>query len=241
MKNFLLLFVCLFSISKIVALNNQIFTIKSKIISFEELVILRKKIDSVNEFKTLYDDDRYSVRDSCRGEFGGWVKFKDKKTKFEYIFESTCALMINKFKGKYIVTGTLNHMGGFTKIYEITNPLLLKKINRGEKIIFQKIGNKGAKILVNKFGMTTLFTFEYNKRLFHIVSNSSETFISEIENGAFKKIQSLYNKEIHTIIPRILNSDNSSKIFFNDYTVKGLKGKGYFEVDKNNITVFTVE
>lgn len=241
MKNVILSFICLFCISKVCAQNVQIFNIKSNTIKNEELEKIRKEIDSTNEFKTLYDDDRYSVRDSCRGEFGGWVKFKDRKTKFEYICESTCTLMVNKFKGKYIVTGTLNHMGGFTKIYEITNPLLLKKINKGEKINSQKIGNKGAKILVNKFGMTTLLTFEYNNRLFHIVSNSSETFISEIENGAFKKIQSLYNKAIF-LPPRVLNSDNSSKMYFSDYTTgKGYKGKGYIEVDKNNITVFTVE
>jgi hypothetical protein len=236
MKNFILTSICLFCISKVCAQNGQIFTTKSKTIKSEELEKVRKEIDSLNKFKIFYEDDNYFISEFCLGEFGGWITFKNKKTESEYICESTCPLLINKFNGKYIITGSLSHMQGFTKVYEITNPLLLKKIDRGEKIMSQKVGHKGAKILVDEIGMTTLFTFEYNNRLFHIASNSKETFVSESENGKFKKLQSLYDKGIYTIVPRIFNSSNSSKIYFDNYT----NIKGYIEVDKNNITIYTV-
>lgn len=59
------------------------------------------------------------VSKSCRGEFGGTIKFKSKKTGIEYCCASTCPVVVNKVSGKYIVTNTLAHMRGFSELIEI--------------------------------------------------------------------------------------------------------------------------
>ncbi|RZK03917.1 MAG: hypothetical protein EOO46_17610, partial [Flavobacterium sp.] len=82
-----------------------------------------------NYSQYFFEDENYSVTKECRGEFGGYVYFKDKSDDKTYCCYADCAVTLIKQNGIYYLTTSIAHMIGFYGIYEITNPkqLIIKE------------------------------------------------------------------------------------------------------------------
>src|SRR5690606_24452109 len=78
----------------------------------------------------FFEDENYIVTSECRGEFGGEIYFKNKKTNVTTIGLATCPVIINKLENAYYLTTSLLHGTGFFKFSEISDPdQLTVKVN----------------------------------------------------------------------------------------------------------------
>lgn len=116
MKNFILLLlwpVALFSQTELFRVE----TIETNL-SWKENPI--SKLEHYSPY--FYEDENYIVTSKCRGEFGGRIFFKDKKTDVVSIAYATCPVILHKINNKYHLTTSLDHATGFYEIYEIDDP-----------------------------------------------------------------------------------------------------------------------
>lgn len=225
------LWILLFSIS-LFSQNDQLFKV-----DINEI----KMGDDGNGFYSLepssdffYEDDFYTVTDSCRGEFGGNIYFKDKKTDVQYSFKATCPVIINKINDSYYLTTSLAHLIGFCELYEISNPKELVDVTILDFYDYKKSKSViGGKLLINETGMTILLSFVFKEKLYHIVSNHEETFIAERENAELKKIQNLTDFRMTSY------GNEAYKTVDNVYTAifQAKRNQGYVVVDDNKIQV----
>lgn len=216
--------------------NKELFTVQTIIKTDFEVTNLIKHIDSLTDKTNFYEDEKYIVSSECRGEWGGAITFKNKVTKKEFICESTCPVTITKFKNKYIITNTLNHMLAKTQIIEITNPEKLESKVKDKKYNFEKLGQQKTKTLIETYYYSTLYSFVYNNKLYHIVSDKEKTFIAEIVDGAFKKLKILSDIRFWTPKPTIYISSDTAFIGLNNF-----KEKAYIEIKENQIKIFSAE
>lgn len=201
--------------------------------------------DFISPDSPFYEDNDYLVSRTCSGEWGGTIKFKNKKTGIEYSCSSTCPVAVNKISGKYIVTGTLGHMRGFSEIIEIDNPDLMevftlpkprKKIG---KTIIRYVGDnesrsvKGSCKLIDSIGVLTLASFPYEGHLFHIVTDFQKTFLARIENNKFVTIDTISNISIWTNNPQVIKTADNRFIFFFDNG----STNGYLDIFGNKIVL----
>jgi hypothetical protein len=223
--------------------NNKFFAIKEYIKN--DSLIYRNKNDFKFNQENIYEDQIYIVSKTCSGEWGGTVKFKNKKTNIEYSASATCPVAVNKLNGKYYVTNTLAHLDGFSEILEIENPDLLtvfkppKPRKKKGKIIIMNIGddesksNKGTKQLVNSVGMLTLISFPFKGQLYHIVTDYKNTFLATIDNNKFVKIDTVSSESIWSNDPEVfITTDKHLVVFFENEDVKG-----YFDIIDNQINI----
>lgn len=188
-----------------------------------------KKLDSV-----FYEDDNYFVSKTCSGEWGGTIWFRNKNTGIEYFCEATCPVGVNKINGKYIVTNTLDHMGGSSEVIEIDNPDSLNVFvfpePRGEKNGFkwgymgdnESKSKKGVKQLVDSMGILIIASFPYNGQVFHIVTDNKSTVVAGIENNRLVTIDTISNMPIRMMREEVIRTiDNHYIIFFKTREVKG--------------------
>ncbi|MFZ6052746.1 hypothetical protein [Halocola ammonii] len=208
-------------------------------------------LDGINrsDFKmnpsNIFEDSLYVVSKTCSGEWGGTIKFKNKKTGIEYSAASTCPVVVNKLNGKYYITNTLAHLSGFSEILEISNPELMtvfelpKPRSKKGKTIVRYVGDdeskstKGTKQLVDSIGVLTLATFPYNGQLYHIVTDFKMTFLSKIENNKFVTIDTISDNSIWTYDPEVFVKDNGHMIVF----FKNQEVEGILDIYENQITV----
>jgi hypothetical protein len=208
--------------------------------------IQTKKITdfAIND-SVFFQDDNYLVRKSCSGEWGGSVWFKNKRTGIEYSCNSTCPVVINKFRDKYIVTNTLAHLIGFSEIIEIENPdsMTIFKLPepraKKRKMIYRYVGDNeskstiGTKKLLDSIGVLTLASFPYNGQLYHIVTDFRKTFLTEIENKKFVSIDTISNESLWTYDPEVIRTKaNHYVIYFSNDKVNG-----YIDLIDNKIDV----
>ena len=199
-----------------------------------------KKIDSC-----FFQDNLYTVRKTCSGEWGGSVWFKNKNSGIEYSCNATCPVVINKFNGNYIVTCTLAHLSGFSEIIEITNPdsmdifKLPEPRAKKRKMIYRYVGDnesrstKGIKQLVDSIGVLTIASFPYNGQLYHIVTDFRKTFVTQIVNKKFVTMDTISNESLWTYDPEVIKTkDNHNIIFFTNEKVSG-----YIDLFDNKINV----
>lgn len=197
------------------------------------------KVDPNN----IFEDSLYIVSKTCRGEFGGTIKFKNKKTGIEYSAASTCPVVVNKLNGKYYITNTLDHMRGFSKILEICNPKLmsvfkLPKHKKG-KIIIMEFGDdqskstKGTNTLVDSFDVLTLASFPYNGQLYHIVSDFKMTYLTKVENNRFITIDTVSDKNLWTSDPEVFRKQDGHMII----VFKNREVEGILDIFENQIIV----
>ena len=71
--------------------------LKSQEAVFEFKEILANKQETYNKLKFVknkyfYEDENYKVRETCSGEWGGTIYFKDKKTNLETAASATCVI-----------------------------------------------------------------------------------------------------------------------------------------------------
>ncbi len=204
---------------------------------------------SKSDFKinpnNIFEDSLYVVSKTCSGEWGGTIKFKNKKTGIEYSASSTCPVVVNKLNGKYYITNTLAHLSGFSEILEIDNPDLMtvfelpKPRSQKGKTIVRYVGDdeskstNGTKKLVDSIGILTLASFPYNGQLYHIVTDFKKTFLTKIENNRFVTIDTVSDKSIWTYNPEVFIKDNGHMIIlFKNQDVEGI-----LDIYENQITV----
>lgn len=204
---------------------------------------------SKSDFKlnpnNIFEDSLYIVSKTCSGEWGGTIKFKNKKTGIEYSASSTCPVVVNKLNGKYYITNTLAHLSGFSEILEISNPDLMtvfelpKPRSKKGKTIVRYVGDdeskstNGTKQLVDSIGLLTLASFPYNGQLYHIVTDFKKTFLTKIENNRFVTIDTVSNKSIWTYDPEVFLKDNGHMIVL----FKNQEVEGVLDIYENQITV----
>lgn len=215
--------------------HQNIFDSKTIYKTREELSLVVKNLDSINQNYAFFEDEKYIVYRFCNGEWGGAIIFENKFTKVKYICESTCPVAITKFNGKYIVTNTLLHLNPSTEILEIVNPQKLNKATKEDekRYSFEKTPQTGSKKLIDVYKYSTLYTFVYETKLYHIVSQGKETFIAEIIDGKFVKLQTLSDKNLWTFTPKILKEDDRIIVPVNDF-----ENFGYFEIKGNSIDLY---
>ncbi|HEY0652712.1 MAG TPA: hypothetical protein VGD65_06270 [Chryseosolibacter sp.] len=161
--------------------------------------------------KTFFEDDSYTVTKTCSGEWGGTIKFIDKKTGTEYACASTCAVSVLSFDGAYIVTSSLAHLSGSTEILKITDPRSMEVFQmppprhmKGKRPV-RYVGDnesrskKGTDTLIDTVGVLTLGSFIFQHQLFHVVTDSKQTYIAKIENGKFKMIDLITPRRLRAI------------------------------------------
>jgi hypothetical protein len=204
---------------------------------------------SKSDFKinpnNIFEDSLYVVSKTCSGEWGGTIKFKNKKTGIEYSASSTCPVVVNKLNGKYYITNTLAHRSGFSEVLEISNPDLMtvfelpKPRSKKGKTIVRYVGDdeakstNGTKQLVDSIGVLTLATFPYKGQLYHIVTDFEKTFLTKIENNRFVTIDTVSEISIWTYNPEVfLKQDRHMIVFF-----KNQEAEGVLDIFENQITV----
>ena len=212
--------------------TDTVFDIKE---TFVKNIFSRKTANSfTKQNKYFFEDENYICFKSCHGEFGGTIIFKNKKSGIEFICDATCPVIVNKFKGNYIVTTTLRHMSGYSEIFEIENPDSLKQFqdNNIPKTYRPKT-NSGKKILLHASGVLTLASFVFKDQLYHIITDYEKTFVAKIENGNFVNVEFISNINIRTKDTEvILTNDNHIIVFFNNKVAKG-----YIDIFQNKINL----
>jgi hypothetical protein len=161
----------------------------------------------------IFEDEKYVVISTCSGEFGGSLRFANKKTKKVYECASTCTVnIIKRNNGYYNVTATLPHMSGFANIFDIANPENLKQYDRGEyqkklsKVKFndgkihyigvegddESQSRKGEKTLIDSIGILVLTSFEFNSKIYYLVQNRTNSVsLNTIQNKKFSLVKDL--------------------------------------------------
>lgn len=200
----------------------------------------RNRIEKLRKLrKTFYEDDEYLVSKTCSGEWGGTVKFKNKKTGIEYSCSATCPVAVNKINGEYFVTNSLAHLSGSTEILKITRPDSMdifrmppprkKKRNK----IFRYVGDneskstKGTKVLLDSVGVLTLGSFEFEGTLFQVVTDFKKTYIAKIENKKFIMVEFICEGRTWTYDNDMIKTDDGHTII----TIQG----GYLEIFDNKV------
>lgn len=228
------------------------FILCSAVYAQEGLFNIREVIDTVIPKKTpkdfvkssavFFEDEHYLISKTCSGEWGGTVKFKNKKTGIEYACAANCPLMVNKIAGKYILTNTLAHLIGFSEILEIENPdsMTVFKLSKPRKVkgkFVRYVGDdesksvKGTRKLFDGTGILMIASFPYQEQLYHIVTDTEKTFLSKIEEGKLVTIATISDKSIRDYKQEVIRTvDNRYLIFFNNARING-----YIEISGNEI------
>ena len=192
-----------------------------------------------HKYNYFYEDENYIVKDSCRGEFGGAVEFRNKHTKKVYVTEATCPSSLIKINQKYYLTTSLAHMGGRSEIHEITDPTELTELKASDterEKYFKKKYDVGLKKLYEGGG-TILVTFLYNNELFFITSEDDGTYLKKRNKAELIKIKKILDKKVFTYESEIkVTSDNTFSNKFQFYK-KNEFGLGIFEVKENIIKI----
>ncbi|WP_207534777.1 hypothetical protein [Desertivirga arenae] len=204
-----------------------------------------KKLLVENKIPVFYEDEDYLVSASCSGEWGGSIRFKNKKTGVERSAASTCPVTINKLDGKYYLTNTLAHMSGFSEILEIADPEKLqvfnlpKPIKKKGKMLMRYVGDDeskstaGTRRLIDTMGVITLASFPFRGQLFHVVSDFKKLYLVKTENYKYNTIEIISNSPIWTYDPKVVITKENHRIVVFDKS----QSEGYLDIFENRINV----
>lgn len=212
--------------------------------TFSKLNFNEVKEDILQQKDSLfYEDEDYSVRSSCSGEWGGSIWFTNKKTGIEYASFATCPVVVNKLGSKYIVTTTLAHLGSFLQVFEIQDPELMGVFELPELIdvkgdtipIYpgdhESHSFEGSVVLADGRGILILSSFPYQNELYHITTDYENTYVSVIENGQFVSVDTVSNMSISAYGPEVIITDDGHYITLFDNE----EMKGYIDIKDNKI------
>lgn len=192
----------------------------------------------------LYEDSTYIVSKSCSGEFGGSVKFKNKKTGITYAAAATCPVSVNKLTGKYYVTSSLAHLNGASQILEIHNPDLmsrfqLAKPRRMKGKLVKYVGDDeskstlGTTTILAMNGILIIASFSFNDQLYHITSDFERTYVATVENKRFVTQATIAETRIAPYESVVYKSDDGYLIVM----FKNPAVEGYVSIYENEITL----
>lgn len=221
-----------------------------KMFDIKEIIIkdtLHKK--SANDFQrespSFFEDDKYIVRKTCSGEWGGTVWFKNKKTGIERSCVASCPVIINKLDGKYFVTATLSHMVGFSQVLEIDNPELLTVLKLPKpravigKRIIRAVGDdesrsiKGSKILLDTTKVAMLLSFPLHGQLYHLFTDYKKTYLGKLQGAKLVTIDTVSQQCLWTYGTDVIKTVDGHFIAF----FKDEKAEGYLDVFGNSVNV----
>lgn len=219
-------------------LKNKLFYLNEK---FGWIKLSKNKIENA-----FYEDDKYLVTACCNGEFGGSIKFTDKKNLKMYSCPATCATNINKIDNIYYVTNSLIHGYGSTevlkikdpiKLYNLTNDTLNKYCSWWWVLHKKKEYNltkyyQGVVKLIDTTEVITLSTFMNNNKLFFINSDRQNTYLCKLENNKFITVKRILNKSLQSYNP--INTNNDGKQIHN---FEDNEKSGFIVIEKNNISI----
>lgn len=81
-----------------------------------------KQITNRKPYGLLFPDEKYEAWNSCSGEWGGTIYFKNKDNGEIRYAQSTCAVSVNKIGDKYYISNVSTHLYERSSILEIINP-----------------------------------------------------------------------------------------------------------------------
>lgn len=222
------------------------FSQSQRIFKIETILVNEAKLKTKNDFErfspNFYEDEKFVVRQTCFGEFGGAIYFKDKKTKVEYFCTATCAVAVNKINNKYIVTTTLAHMDGNSGIIEIEEPKFMAKViaKKNDKTKVQYVGDQesnssiGTKDLFGAFRLEIVASFEFREKLYHITTDYKKTYLSEIIENKIVNLDLILENSIWSYEPnQFRTKDNHIIVFFKNQITNG-----YLDIYKNQIKIY---
>lgn len=191
-----------------------------------------------HRFDHFYEDDYFVVQDSCRGEFGGAIEFKNKQTGKIYVAKATCPSSLIKLNGKYYLTTSLAHLSGFSEIHEISNPHKLEELNANDSFnekFLKKKSTKGLKQLYKNIGGTILLTFPYQDKLYFITSDRDGTYLTKRKDSVLIKIKKLLDYKVFTFETQIKITNQNH--YLNNFITSRYEVMGFFDVSENVIRV----
>lgn len=245
MKKHLALFFCLFIVFNLSygQIETTPFVIRE--IQMPDTAICKKPTEFKKENLNFFEDEKYVVRKTCSGEWGGSVWFKNKQTNKEYACSASCPVIIYKLNGKYIVTNSMDHMYGSSSVIEIANPKTLKTFKlpkprsyiNGKPLRYtgdnESQSTKGTKNLLDTAGVLILASFPHQGLLYYVVGDQNKAFIAKIENKKLVSIEALSNDVMWPDdIDVIKTIDKRLIVFFHNRNTKG-----YLEIFENKIDI----
>jgi hypothetical protein len=195
----------------------------------------------------LFDDNNFTVTGTCSGEWGGTIRFTDKKTKKEFVAEATCPISVDKLNGNYYVTSSLAHMRGFTEIIRIKDPKEMdifkakkpKKVN-GKKYIYvgdnESHSKTGTTQILDSIGILTLAVFPFENEFYYITTDFISTNICKIRDKKFVMAATLPINDVWSYDQQIIKTNNNHTILIFNNQIKG-----YLDIFQNKIKIVTVE
>ena len=181
----------------------------------------------------IFEDDQFIVRSCSKGEFGGAVFFKDKKTGKTYSCEATSIKAVHKIDDVYVVSSSLIHGCGFAKVIQIADPRKLYEIknknqgcNCGWYDIYPKdpyddqikhpIGyDKGFKVLLDTTAIEITGAFVSKQHLYHIFADAKNTYLGYIDHQKPVVLDTIVNKPLWFGSVRDLQSNPNLFVIYN--------------------------
>lgn len=243
MKNVILILFIVFLNFRCLGQNSEVFKIKE--IFATDTINKKRPFHFQQQNLSFFEDEKYIVRKTCRGEWGGTVWFKNKKTGVERACVATCPVVINKLNGKYFVTATLNHMSGFSQVLEIDNPELLNtfKLPKPRAVVGKRIiravgddesrSNKGSKILLDTTRVSILLSFSLNGQLYHVFTDYKKSYLGRIQSKKLVTIAIVSQESFWSYDTEVIKTVDGHFIAF----FKNEKVDGYLDVFGNGLTI----
>jgi hypothetical protein len=241
MRSLLYIILTISSVTASFGQNISLFQVTDTILTESD----KKRIEKLKKERTVFfEDNTYKVTKTCSGEWGGTVRFTDKKTNIEYSCESTCPVSVTMQAGEYVVTSSLAHLSGSTEIIRISDPKSLDvfklpppRKKKGKKV-FRYVGDdeskskKGTETLIDSVGVLTLGSFLFEKELFHVVTDFRKTYIAKIENKKFVMIEFICDGRTWTY-------DNDMIVSQDGHVIIIIQG-GYIDIFDNQVKILRV-
>ncbi|MCX8525229.1 hypothetical protein OF897_15010 [Chryseobacterium formosus] len=197
-----------------------------------------KQIKSWKPYGLLFQDEKYEVWNSCSGEWGGTIYFKNKHNGEICHARSTCAVSVNKINGKYYISNTLAHLYESSSVLEITNPEKLELTSKlplfHPEILtreYEAETDLGTTRIADSTGVIILTSFSYKDKLYSVIKDITDESltISEIKNNKFKTVQTLDGLILNDSPQILKESENHQKIYFQNPT------SGVLDIKDNKI------
>lgn len=201
--------------------------------------LYRKQYQQINRGKnSLYEDSLYIVTRSCSGEWGGTIRFTNKRNNVNHVAASTCPVIVNMFKGKYYITNSSAHLQGKVEILEIDDP---DSLQVEKEVVIRYVGDgeskskKGVKVLADSIGIKSMGSFFYKEKLYHLIFNSSANLlnIAIIKDERFETITTLFSENIWTNAPESFITEDGDYFFF----FKNSKAEGLIRINGSQVFI----
>lgn len=153
----------------------------------------------------LYEDARYLVYASCKGEFGGTAYFYNKQTGQTHYVGATCANSIWQEDGHYKLLASLGHMMGSAGASTIITPELLPLTSVAKKALAtdsaRAIGRKNILLLFDFYGIQLFGALRYQNQTLYLMYWHDTTFLATIDGKRITIVDPLFTNSLYTHDP----------------------------------------